>query len=95
MMHAYTLLNGWKNNSTMKQHPWKLGVSFNTVGDEEVTALVNQGAKYNGPPFSRCGRSNHPVEKCIAKKHENCTVLHVENGLEYDYELVTMLCSKA
>ena len=79
---AYTLLKGWKKNSTMKQHPMKLGVSFYTVGDgdEEETALVNHGGKYNGPPCSRCGRSNHPVDKCIAKRHEDDTVLHVEHA---------------
>ena len=49
---AYTLLKGWKKNSTVKQHPMKLGVSFNTVGDgdKEETALVNQGAKYKVLP---------------------------------------------
>ncbi|KAL7480429.1 hypothetical protein ACHAW6_006122, partial [Cyclotella cf. meneghiniana] len=56
-----------------------LGVSFNTVGDDDDgTALVNQGKSYNGPPCSRCGRKNHPVDKCIAKRHDDGTVLHVE-----------------
>jgi hypothetical protein len=79
---AYTLLKGWKMNSTIKQHPMKLGVSFNTVGDgdDEGTTLVNQGTKYSGPPCVHCGRNNHPVEKCIAKRHENGTVCHLENA---------------
>ena len=78
---CYTLLKGWKKSSN-KQTPLRVGVSFNTVGDENGdsgTALVNAGkGKYTGPPCSRCGRNNHPVERCIAKKHSDGTLLHVE-----------------
>lgn len=49
---AYILLKGWKK-SNVKHDSMKPGVSFNIVGDDDNgTALVNQGNKYNGPPCS-------------------------------------------
>jgi hypothetical protein len=30
---CYTLLKGWKKSASLKRHPMKQGVLFNTVGD--------------------------------------------------------------
>lgn len=74
---TYNLLKGWKKGQMSQVN--KVGVSFNTNGeDEDGTALVNKG--YTGPACSRCSRKNHPIEKCIAKRHEDGTILHVEGG---------------
>jgi hypothetical protein len=80
---CHTLLKGWRK-STSKQHPTRVVVSFNTVGDEDEdgAALVNNArkGKYGGPPCIRLGRDNHSMEKCIAKRHEDGTMLHTEGG---------------
>ena len=34
--------------------------------------------RYNGPACTRCGRKNHPVEKCFATRHANGAVLNTE-----------------
>jgi hypothetical protein len=67
-----------------KQLPTRVGMSFNTVGDEDEdgTVLVTNACKgkYAGPPCTQCGRDNHPMEKCIAKRHEDGMTLHTEGG---------------
>ena len=74
---AYNLLKGWKKGQS--SYPQKVGVSFNTVGQEQGDVMVNQGSKpYDGPPCERCGHPTHPTSKCVAKKHANGTLLHVE-----------------
>ena len=45
--------------------------------------MVNSANKaYNGPPCERCGRSNHPTDRCVAKKREDGTLLHVEASVD-------------
>jgi hypothetical protein len=78
---AYILLKGWKKSGSGRNRPMMLSVSFNTIGDnEDGTSLVNQGTRYNGPPCTRCGRRNHPMEKCIAKCHDDGTVLRIDGN---------------
>ncbi len=76
---AYTLLKGWKKTSGGRYQPTMMGVSFNTVGTREADgdALINQGTK---KACTRCGRTNHTIDKCIAKRHEDGTLLHTEGG---------------
>ena len=42
--------------------------------EERGEALVNDGAKH--PPCNRCGRTNHTLDKCVARKHAYGTMLH-------------------
>ena len=43
---AYNLLKGWnKHKKTGQNYPSNIGLSFNTVGKEDVEALVNNGGK--------------------------------------------------
>jgi hypothetical protein len=82
----YTLLKGWKG-AKHEAESYVPGVSFNSVGDEtsnEGSALVNNRRKYKGPTCSCCGWKNHLVEKCIAKKHENGTLLYVDGETPID-----------
>ena len=47
--------------------------------------MVNDGSK--GPPCSRCGRNNHTLDKYIAQRHVDGTMLHVmgsHNEAEYE-----------
>ena len=72
-------------------------MSFNTVGEVEVDALVNDGATC--PKFSRCGRSTHTVENCTAKYRNDGTMFHnMEETKEVDYdinsEVSTAICTK-
>ena len=69
-------------------HSWRVGgnkVAWDnipcTVADnnDDGTSLVNQGNKYKGPPCSRCRHTNHPIEKCIARRHKNGTLLYVDS----------------
>lgn len=81
---SYMHLKGWRKQPGMRQHPLKMGVLFNTIGDSDNdadgTSLVNQGNKYKGPLCSQCGQTNHPIEKCIPKKHKNEKLLHVDSS---------------
>ena len=57
------------------------------MGDDEEDgeAFVNDGSKR--PPCSRCGRNNHPLDKCIARRHADGTMLHTMGSFaEADYE---------
>jgi hypothetical protein len=71
---AYTLLKGWSKGRQAK-NPNKVGVSFNTNGDEEGDVMVNNGDKQ---ACERCGRTNHPTKDCFAKKRQDGTLLHTE-----------------
>ena len=73
---AYTLLKGWTKGRPTR-NPNRVGVSFNTLGDEEGEVMVNKGEK---DPCKRCGRTNHHTKDCFAKRHEDGTVLHIETG---------------
>ena len=47
--------------------------------------MVNSGSKH--PPCSRCGRGNHALDKCVARKHVDGTVLNTMGTMnEVDYE---------
>ena len=72
LQDAYNLLKGQNTHeATEQKHPSKVGTSFHTLGEvkESGDALLNDGAKH--PPCSRCGRTNHTLDKCIARKHED------------------------
>jgi hypothetical protein len=69
---AYTRLKGYTKDKHAK-NPNKVGVSFNTNGEEDGDVMVN-----NGEFCTRCGRNNHATKDCFAKKHENGTLLHIE-----------------
>jgi hypothetical protein len=77
--------------TSSKQLPTRVGMSFNTVGDEDEdgTVLVTNACKgkYAGSPCTRCGRDNHPMEKCIAKRHEDGMMLYTEGGWSEAEEL--------
>ena len=46
LQDAYNLLKGWnKNEKPGQKYPSKVGASFNTTGEEDGEALVNNGAK--------------------------------------------------
>ena len=61
-------------------------MSFNTVGEEDVEALVNDRAKCQ--KYSSCGRSNNTEEKCPARYHNDGTMLHnMEEIKEVDYDI--------
>lgn len=75
---AYTLLKGWSNKK-IQRNPNKVGVSFNTNGEEDGAVLVNKGGK---SPCKKCGRTNHTTEECFAKKREDGTLLHTEAAVE-------------
>ena len=48
--------------------------------------MVNDGAKY--PPRSRCGHTNHTLDKCVARKHADGTMLHNVGEIdEVEYEM--------
>ena len=61
-------------------------MSFNTVGEENGEALVNDGAKH--PPCSRCGCTNHTVELWFAKNRGDGKMLHNLGEVEeVEYEI--------
>ena len=72
---AYTLLKNW-NRFPDKIVPKRTipGTSFNTLGNEVG------GGKGGKPKCPRCGRDNHKLDDCFARKHMDGTVLHVEDG---------------
>ena len=64
----------------------KVEVSFNTAGEANGEAIVNDGAKR--PKCSRCGRNSHTVDKCTAKYRDDGTMLHSMGEVkEADYEI--------
>jgi hypothetical protein len=71
---AYTLLKGWTKGRPTR-NPSKVGVSFNTNGNEEGDVMVNNGDKQ---ACERCGRTNHATKDCFAKKRKDGTMLHTE-----------------
>ena len=78
---AYNILKGWNKNQPHQKNRTPFHMAFNTNGEEENgTALVNSGEKQK---CSRCGRDNHGVENCVAKRHLDGTVLHTM-GDEYE-----------
>ena len=85
----YALRNGWhKHKKTRQKYPFKVGVSFNTVGEKDGEALVNDGA--NCPKCSRCGCNSHTVNECTAKYLDDGTMLHNMGEVkEVDYEINT------
>ena len=67
-------------------YPSKIGISFNTVGEEDGEALVNDEPKHS--KCSRCGCNNHTMEKCTAKYRDDGTLLHtMGENKEVDYEI--------
>ena len=67
---TYNLLKEWnKHEKTGQKYPSKIGVLFNTVGEEDGEALVNDSTKH--PKCNRCGRNNHTVETCTAKYRDD------------------------
>jgi hypothetical protein len=78
LQSAYTLLKGWSNKK-IHRNPTKVGVSFNTNGEEDGAVLVNKGGK---EPCKKCGRNTHNTQECYAKKREDGTLLHTEAEVE-------------
>ena len=82
---AYNLLKGWNKHQSFQKNPSKIGLSFNNNGEEDGTALVNDGSKKKCP---RCGRDNHGLSECVARKHIDGTVLHVMGDIgNHDIEV--------
>ena len=78
---AFVLMKGW--TTTVNHYHHKVRAAFNTMGHDgnNTHGKVNMAKgqeKYNGPTCTRCGRDNHPEEKCFATKHANVTVLNAE-----------------
>ena len=48
--------------------------------EENEEALVNEGANYQ--PYSRCGHTNHLVDKYWDKEHNDGTLLHNMGEIE-------------
>jgi hypothetical protein len=72
--------------------PNRMGVAFTNVGDEdsgseEGVALTTKGKGYLGPPCQKCGRDNHPTQKCHAKYQADGTLLHIEGRGESNDEV--------
>ena len=87
LQDAYNLLKGWNTyEKTGKTYSFKIGVSFNTVGEEDREALLDDGATH--PKFSRCCHKNHTVEKCTAKYRDDGTMLHnIGETKQVNYEI--------
>ena len=84
---CYTLLKGWKKGNNHQQNPNRVGVSFNTIGeDNNGTMLATKGNTYSGTPCAQYGRTNHPIDKCFAKRHVNGDLLHIEVGVGDEWE---------
>jgi hypothetical protein len=68
--------DGNKHESTRQKYPSRIGTSFNTMGEgkESGERPVNDGAKH--PSCSRCGHTNHTLDKCVARTHTDGTMLH-------------------
>ena len=79
MATCFTLLNHWSKNPRNvpgAMAPNNVGMAFAHAGEElEGEALVNDKSGVCG----RCGRNNHPKQKCHAKYHHNGTVLFMED----------------
>ena len=83
---AYNLLKGWDKNKTFQRNLIKVGNSFNTNGEEEDgDTMLNDGGK---PKCTRCGCDNHTVDRCVARRSADGTVLHMMGiNEEVDYEV--------
>ena len=80
---AHNLLKGWHEKVTRQKNGGRLGLSFNTMGDDG-------GSKKSNVKCPRCGRFNHTREQCVARMHLNGTVLHVDGKEECAEVLHTM-----
>ena len=83
---AYNLLKRWNKNETFQRNPIKVGNSFNTNGEEEEDGetMLNDGGR---PRCTRCGRDNHTVDRCVARRSADSTVLHMMGNIEeVDYQ---------
>ena len=49
-------------------------------GRESGESLVNDRAKQ--PPCSKCGCTNHTLNKCVSRKHADGTMLHNVGEIE-------------
>ena len=78
---AHNLLKGWHEKVTRQKNGGRLGLSFNTMGDDEGSKKVK---------CPRCGRFNHTREQCVARTHLDGTVLHVDGKAECAEVLHTM-----
>ena len=62
LQDTYNLLKEWnKHKKPGQKYPSKVGVSFNTVGEENGEALGNDGATY--PTWSKFDHTNHTANK--------------------------------
>ena len=79
MATCFTLLNHWSKNPRNvpgAMAPNNVGMAFAHEGEESGgEVLIND----EGNTCTRCGRSNHPTQKCHAKYHQNGTVLFMES----------------
>ena len=87
LQDAYNPLKGWyKHEKTGQKYPSKVRVLFNTVAEEDVEALVNDGAKR--PKCSRCGGNSNTVEKYTVKYQDGGIMLHNMGEVEeVDYNI--------
>ena len=90
---AYILLKNWSQKPAKKGPGFnKLGLSFNTLGDNDEkngNAFINDG-KDNKPTCPRCGQTNHTLEQCCAKYAQDGTLLHMIGAIEEaGYEVST------
>ena len=84
---AYNLLKGWNKGQPHQNNRNSFHMAFNTNGEEENgTALVNNGEKQK---CTRCGRDNHTIEACVAKRHLDGTVLHIMGYEEVEHDVST------
>ena len=78
MATCFTLLNHWSKNPRNvpgAMAPNNVGMAFTHEGEEsDGDVLVNDERN----TCTRCGRNNHPTQKCHAKYHHNGTVLFME-----------------
>ena len=77
-------MKGWNKRKSTQMYP-KVGLSFNTMGnddDEDGVALTNDESK---PPCPRCNHTNHTLEQCVARKHMDGTMLlNLDGTVEVD-----------
>ena len=86
LQDTYNLLKELhKHEKAGQKDPFKVGVSFNTVGEEDGEALINYGTK--SPKCSRYGCNSHTVDRCTAKYRAGGTMMHNMGEVEEaDYE---------
>ena len=84
LQDAYNLLKGWNKRKSTQRYP-KVGLSFNTMGnddDEDGVALANDESK---PPCPIYNRTNHTLEQCVARRHMDGTMLlNLDDTVEVD-----------